>query len=76
MIHHSDPGSQYTRVAFAKRCEEMGVKPSRGMHLGMNIMRERAQRLGGEISFENRGREGMSVRLEFPATVYRKVNLS
>ena len=58
----------------------IGLKSSQssgpGMHLGMNIMRERAQRLGGEISFENRVGEGMSVRLEFPATVYRKVNLS
>ena len=25
VIHHSDPGSQYTRVALGKRCEEMGV---------------------------------------------------
>ncbi len=47
-----------------------------GMHLGMNIMRERAQRLGGEIAFENRVGEGMRVRLEFPATTYRKVSLS
>ena len=29
-IHHSDQGSQYTSVAFGKRCEEMGFKPSRG----------------------------------------------
>jgi len=47
-----------------------------GMHLGMNIMRERAQRLGGEITFENRIGEGMRVHLEFPATAYRKVSLS
>ena len=46
------------------------------MHLGMNIMRERAQRLGGEINFENRVGEGMRVYLEFPATVYRKVTVS
>ena len=44
-----------------------------GMHLGMNIMRERAQRLGGEIHFDNQVGEGMHVRLEFPATIYRKV---
>src|SRR5438105_9775593 len=30
VIHHSDQGSQYTSVAFGKRCEEMGVKPSMG----------------------------------------------
>ncbi len=28
VIHHSDQGSQYTRVAFGKRCKEMGVRPS------------------------------------------------
>ena len=30
VIHHSDQGSQYTSVAFGKRCEEKGVKPSMG----------------------------------------------
>jgi putative transposase len=30
VIHHSDQGSQYTSVAFGKRCQELGVKPSMG----------------------------------------------
>jgi putative transposase len=30
VIHHSDQGSQYTSVAFGRRCEEMGVRPSMG----------------------------------------------
>jgi len=30
VIHHSDQGSQYTSVAFGKRCEDMGVRPSMG----------------------------------------------
>jgi putative transposase len=30
VIHHSDQGSQYTSVAFGKRCDEMGVRPSMG----------------------------------------------
>jgi putative transposase len=30
VIHHSDQGSQYTSIAFGKRCREMGVKPSMG----------------------------------------------
>ena len=29
-IHHSDQGSQYTSVAFSKRCAEIGVRPSMG----------------------------------------------
>lgn len=30
VIHHSDQGSQYTSLAFGKRCAEMNVKPSMG----------------------------------------------
>ena len=30
VIHHSDQGSQYTSVAFGKRCNESGVRPSMG----------------------------------------------
>ena len=30
VIHHSDQGSQYTSIAFANRCKEMGVRPSMG----------------------------------------------
>ncbi len=30
VIHHSDQGSQYTALAFGKRCDEMGVRPSMG----------------------------------------------
>jgi putative transposase len=30
VIHHSDQGSQYTSLAFGKRCQETGVKPSMG----------------------------------------------
>jgi putative transposase len=30
VIHHSDQGCQYTSIAFGKRCEELGVRPSMG----------------------------------------------
>jgi putative transposase len=30
VIHHSDQGSQYTSLAFGKRCQEAGVRPSMG----------------------------------------------
>jgi putative transposase len=30
VIHHSDHGSQYTSVAFGRRCATMGVRPSMG----------------------------------------------
>ena len=29
-IHHSDQGTQYTSLAFGKRCREAGVRPSMG----------------------------------------------
>ena len=30
VIHHSDQGTQYTSIAFGKRCEEAGIRPSMG----------------------------------------------
>jgi putative transposase len=30
VIQHSDRGSRYTALAFGRRCEAMGVRPSRG----------------------------------------------
>ena len=30
VIHHSDQGSQYTSLAFGKRCAQVGVRPSMG----------------------------------------------
>ena len=30
VVHHSDQGSQYTSLAFGKRCTETGVRPSMG----------------------------------------------
>ncbi|MBB4091475.1 putative transposase [Salinibacter ruber] len=29
-VHHSDQGSQYTALAFGKRCKDAGVRPSMG----------------------------------------------
>jgi putative transposase len=30
VVHHSDQGSQYASLAFGKRCQDMGVRPSMG----------------------------------------------
>jgi len=30
VIHHSDQGCQYTSIAFGRRCDEAGVRPSMG----------------------------------------------
>ena len=30
LVHHSDKGSQYMRLAFDRRCEQAGISPSTG----------------------------------------------
>lgn len=30
VVHHSDQGTQYTSIAFGRRCQEAGVRPSMG----------------------------------------------
>lgn len=44
-----------------------------GMHFGMNIMRERAQRLGGSIDVASRVGEGTRVELKFPVAGQRRL---
>ena len=40
VVHHSDRGSQYTSIAFGKRCERAGVRPSTGRSCYDNAMCE------------------------------------
>lgn len=40
VIHHSDRGSQYTSIAFGKRCKRAGVRPSMGQGCYDNAMCE------------------------------------
>jgi two-component system nitrate/nitrite sensor histidine kinase NarX len=44
-----------------------GGDPRLGMQFGLNIMRERAQRLGGDVEITSRPGAGTSVLLRFPA---------
>lgn len=44
-----------------------GSDPRLGTQLGLNIMRERAQRLGGDVAIASRPGDGTSVVLRFPA---------
>ena len=32
VIHHSDQGSQYTSLAFGKRCRDAGVRPKANVY--------------------------------------------
>ncbi len=48
----------------------IGIEPADAEqhgHFGLNIMRERARHIGGELAFENRAGHGTRVRLSFPA---------
>jgi two-component system nitrate/nitrite sensor histidine kinase NarX len=44
-----------------------GSGPQRAGHHGIEIMRERARRIGGEVRLEARPGSGTTVRLHFPA---------
>jgi putative transposase len=68
VIHHSDPGSQYTRLAFGERCKPMGVRPSMGTieNAYNNAMAERIfASLEAELiersSFESKAQARMAV---------------
>ena len=65
------------RFAVTVLDDGIGLNSNQGsgpsMHLGMSIMKERAQRLGGEIQVVSQPGEGTTVHLEFPVPNYRKV---
>ena len=44
-----------------------------GMHFGMNIMRERAQRLGGSVDIASPVGEGTRIQLKFPVASQRRL---
>lgn len=44
-----------------------------GMHFGMNIMRERAQLLGGSVDVTSRAGKSTRIQLKFPAAGQRRV---
>jgi two-component system nitrate/nitrite sensor histidine kinase NarX len=47
-----------------------------GMHFGMNIMRERAERLGGAVNVVSGTDAGTSIQLKFPAAGQRRMRRS
>jgi two-component system nitrate/nitrite sensor histidine kinase NarX len=64
------------RYAVTVQDDGIGLNANQGsgpsMHLGMNIMSERAQRLGGEVQVDSKVGKGTRVHLEFPAPSFRK----
>jgi two-component system nitrate/nitrite sensor histidine kinase NarX len=76
---HKHASAQKVRVALEHRHERcritvedngvgMDTAASPPMHFGLSIMRERAQRLRGDIEYVSRPGAGTTVILEFPAT--------
>jgi two-component system nitrate/nitrite sensor histidine kinase NarX len=48
--------------------------PTTGEHIGLRIMQERADRLGGEIQFESEPGEGTLIQLNFDAPPVKKLS--
>ncbi len=58
------------RYEFEVEDDGIGIEPGDAEqhgHFGLNIMRERAHHIGGELAFESRAGRGTRVRLSFPA---------
>ncbi len=74
--------ARHCRVTLAQQCgnyvitvedDGVGLAANREAiaehgHFGLNIMRERAERLGGRLQVESRAGAGTRIRLAFPAT--------
>ena len=45
-----------------------------GEHIGLRIMQERAERIGGEIHFESEPGEGTLIQLNFDAPLVKKLS--
>ena len=48
--------------------------PTTGEHIGLRIMQERAERIGGEIHFESEPGEGTLIQLNFDAPLVKKLS--
>ncbi|MEM7564646.1 MAG: histidine kinase [Pseudomonadota bacterium] len=45
--------------------DESTIKPGRGRHIGLIILRDRAKQIGGDLNIESEHGEGTQVRLQF-----------
>lgn len=52
----------------------LSITEAAPMRFGLSIMRERAQRLGGDIQYQGRPGQGTRIELAFPMTPARKVH--
>ena len=54
--------------------EESSVVSEGGQHLGLNILRDRAREIGGDIEIESEPGDGTRIHLQFKVASRRRVN--
>lgn len=69
VIHHSDQGSQYTALAFGKRCGEMGRRPSMGS-VGDAYDNAMAESFFADLECELLNRRGFKSKIEARLAVF------
>jgi putative transposase len=72
VIHHSDQGCQYTSLAFGRRCELMGVRPSMGS-VGDAYDNAMAESFFGTLECELLDRYSFRTPIEARTAVFRYI---
>jgi putative transposase len=72
VIHHSDQGCQYTSLAFGRRCELMGVRPSMGS-VGDAYDNAMAESFFGTLECELLDRRTLRTPVEARMEVFRYI---
>ena len=72
MIHHSDQGCQYTSLAFGRRCDLMGVRPSMGS-VGDAYDNAMAESFFGTLECELLGRRSLRTQAEARTALFRYI---
>ena len=69
VIHHSDQGSQYTSLAFGKRCRDAGVRPSTGsVGIATTMRCARASSRPSNASCSSAGGSGLMPKHGWPSS--------
>ncbi|CAH0446133.1 Putative transposase InsK for insertion sequence element IS150 [Ralstonia pseudosolanacearum] len=69
VIHHSDQGCQYTSLAFGKRCQQAGVRPSMGS-VGDAYDNAMCESFFATLEWELLARERFSTRAQAQRAVF------
>jgi transposase InsO family protein len=72
VIHHSDHGTQYTSIAFGKRCDELGIRPSMGS-IGDCFDNAMAESFFASLECELLGRHHFRTHAEAKSAVFQYI---